>query len=138
VSTVIYPFGFAYRYIERGFFPALQITVESRERIPQSVVVDAFLDSGAEASLFQGFIAQVIGLNLFNGTQRRYASTSGIAIEARKHPVRLSHPGLGSFDLSIGFSTGEISRNLLGRDFFNLIQIGFRENQQTFFILSTA
>ncbi len=138
MSTVVYPFGFAYRYIERGFFPALQITVESRVGIPQSIVVDAFLDSGAEASLFQGWIAQTIGIDLFTGTRRTYASTSGNAIEARMHPLRLSHADLGRFDLTIGLSTSEISRNLLGRDFFNLIQIGFRENQQTFFVRTSA
>jgi hypothetical protein len=34
----------------------------------------------------------------------------------------------------VGFSSGEIHRNLLGRDFFNLAQIGFRERHLTFFI----
>ncbi len=138
MSTVIYPFGFAYRFIERGLFPALQITVESRVGISQSIVVDAFLDSGAEASLFQGWIAQAIGIDLFTGTRRTYASTSGNALEARMHPLKLSHADLGSFDLTVGLSTSEITRNLLGRDFFNLIQIGFRENQQIFFIRTNA
>ena len=51
-------------------------------------------------------------------------------MEACLHAVRLSHPELGCFDLEIGFSPFPLRRNLLGRDFFNLVQIGFRERQQ--------
>jgi hypothetical protein len=61
----------------------------------------------------------------------------GAGVEARLHWVRLSHPELGDFDLEIGFTESPISRNLLGRDFFNLIQIGFRERYLTFYATPT-
>jgi len=31
----------------------------------------------------------------------------------------------------------EISRNLIGRDFFNLVQVGFREKYLTFYLTPT-
>lgn len=103
----------------------------------QAVGIDAFIDSGAEGSLFQGWIPESIGLALLDGERKRYAPVHGVPLEARLHRVTLSHTELGSFELELGFCTVEISRNLLGRDFLNLIQVGFRENQQTFFISPT-
>jgi len=50
------------------------------------------------------------------------------------HPVRLSHPDLSDFDLEVGFSTVPLRRNLLGRDFFSMVQIGFRERHQVFYV----
>ena len=51
---------------------------------------------------------------------------------------RETSPGLSTarytIDLDIGFSTVPLRRNLLGRDFFNLVQIGFRERQQVFYV----
>jgi len=103
----------------------------------QAVLVDAFLDSGAGHSLFDGGIAGGIGIDLLSGARKRYETTAGVLIDARLHRVRLSHLQLGNFELEIGFSMGAISRNLLGRDFFNLTQIGFRENQLTFLVSPT-
>jgi len=42
-----------------------------------------------------------------------------------------------SYALEIGFSENPIRRNLLGRGFFNLIQIGFRERYLTFYMTPT-
>ncbi len=42
--------------------------------------------------------------------------------------VQLAHADLGTFELEIAFSTSEIQRNLLGRDFFDLVQVGIREH----------
>ena len=46
-----------------------------------------------------------------------------------RHRVRLSHEELGHHELRVGFSEQPIARNLLGRDFFGLFQIGFWESQ---------
>ncbi len=100
----------------------------------QAVDVDAFLDSGAETSLFDGAFLEVIGLNLLSGRPRSFISTMGPTHEGRMHRVRLEHEQLGNFDLEIGFSTGPISRNLLGRDFFDFLEVGFREHQESFLI----
>jgi hypothetical protein len=99
--------------------------------------IDAYLDSGAERSLFEGWITRAIGLDLLAGRTIPYASLTRQTIEGRLHPVRLSHPSLGHFELEVGFSTGNISRNILGRDFFNLIQVGFRENHLAFYVTPT-
>lgn len=114
--------------------PVLQLTIESLGEAMQSVDVDAFIDSGAAGSLFNGWIAFSIGLDLFSGERKIYGTTAGHPLETRLHRVRLSHADLGPFELEIGFSIAPIRRNLLGRDFFNLVQIGFRENQLSFFI----
>ena len=87
-----------------------------------------------EAVLYQYRFNRGLGLNLYSGPRKVYGSTAGESIEGRLHKVRLSHPDLGDFDLEIGFSTGVIRRNLLGRDFFNLIQIGFRERYHTYYL----
>ena len=113
----------------------LQFVVTAQD--PLAVTVDAFLDSGARYSLFDGSLLDVIGLALFDGDRRDYFPVSGGSIEGRVHRVRLIHERLGTFDLEMGFSTGPINRNILGRDFFDLIQLGFREHHLAFFIEAT-
>jgi hypothetical protein len=99
---------------------------------------DGYLDSGCEFSLFDGAICRIIGINnLLDGERRIYEASNGAEVDARVHTVKLSHPGLGEFDLRIGFSLTEIRRNLLGRDFFNLTQIGFRERRLMFYMNPT-
>ena len=51
--------------------------------------------------------------------------------------MRLFHGDLGEFELEIGFSESPIRRNILGRDFFNLLQIGFRERYLVFYVTPT-
>ncbi len=46
------------------------------------------------------------------------------------HNLLFENELLGRFELEVGLSTSAIKRNLLGRDFFNLFQIGFREHHQ--------
>ena len=118
-----------------GSFPLLQLVVRAANG--QAVAVDAYLDSGASHSLFDGQILSGIGINLLDGLPRRYGAAIGAEMEARIHSIRLEHSHLGNFDLDIGFSMGPMSRNLLGRDFFDLVQLGFRENRQSFFIEPT-
>jgi hypothetical protein len=88
---------------------------------------DAHLDSGAETSLFDGEITTVLGLDLLSGEERVFHTASGAEIEARLHEVTFFHDDLGEFTMKVAFSTGKIHRNLLGRDFMSLVQIGFRE-----------
>jgi hypothetical protein len=133
---VSYPYEFPYPYDLNGRrFPVLKIEVCAFNQPPQPVAVDACLDSGAELSLFEGWIASEIGLVLLEGTPKIYSPAAGPGVNARMHRIRLSNASLGAFEMEIGFSVDDIRRNLLGRDFFNLIQLGFREHQQTFHIL---
>jgi hypothetical protein len=102
-----------------------------------AVDLDAYLDSGAERSLFDGSFAPLLGIDdLFAGHEIPCQSTAGPVLAARLHPVRLSHPALGLFDLEVGFSAGHVHRNLLGRDFFSRVQIGFRESHLTLYVIA--
>ena len=133
--SVDYSYALGYLPAERHrSFPGLPIQVGNPNVPDQAVEVPAHLDSGAEYSLFGGWIARSIGLDLLSGPPRPYASTTGASIEARVHRAVLIHPLLGTFPLEIGFSLSNIHRNLLGRDFFNLVQIGFRERRLAFYV----
>jgi hypothetical protein len=76
----------------------------------------------------------VLGLDLLQGETKHYSSTSGSSIEARLHTVHFHHGNLGDFELEVGFSLGDIQRELLGRDFFNIAQVGFHERQRAFYL----
>jgi hypothetical protein len=102
-----------------------------------AIEVDAYLDSGAGKSLFDGQIARAIGLDLNKGRPQSYSSTAGYSVNARLHQAIISHPDLGQHSLEVGFSDQEIRRNLLGRDFFALMQIGFREMLFTFYVTAS-
>jgi len=133
--TVEYHHEIPYGYDGNGKqAPRLTIQLGNRGDGEQVVELDAYLDSGAERSLFDGRFAAVVGLDLLAGEEITFQSTAGAALTARLHPVRLSHASLGSFDLEVGFSTAQIGRNLLGRDFFGLVQIGFREHHSTVYV----
>ena len=134
MTTVTYSFEFNYLPLNSGSSPNIQITVASLVHPDQAVDIDACLDSGTLLSLFDGRIATSIGIELLSGRPKTYTATSGASIEARLHRVRISREDIGDFDLEAGFSLGEIQRNLLGRDFFALVQIGFRERQRMFYV----
>ena len=68
------------------------------------------------------------------GREVRLNAAAGFAIAARIHRLVLAHARLGRFTLDAAVSTVPIQRNLLGRDFFQHIQLGFRELHHTFMI----
>jgi hypothetical protein len=115
VPTVTYSHEFPYRHIlAGGTFPVLPITIGAAHHLPRSADVIAYLDSGAQRSLFDGTLAGAIGLDLLAGRRLTMASTAGFSIDAIVHPVRLSHPDLGDFNLEIGFSTVPCAAIYLG------------------------
>ena len=112
----------------------LQVRI-TRQDIPGlEIDTDAYLDSGAEASLFNGDLLAALEIDLINNNRKSYGSTFGSSITGYLHNIRLTLPDVGDFTMEIGFSHGEIRRNLLGRDFFNLVQIGFRERQFEYYL----
>lgn len=136
--TVWYDYEYIYPYDDRGDrCPIIQVQLLNPEDPTRVVEVDAYVDSGAGKSLFDGQIASAIGLQLMDGQLQSYSSTAKHSITARLHQIIISHPALGRFPLEVGFSDREISRNLLGRDFFALIQIGFRERFSTFYVTAS-
>jgi len=118
----------------RGPVPALVVLVSAPSGTGRKFETIAHLDTGAERSLFDGDICVNLGLSLFSGRKRKFNFTGGGGPQGWEHSVAISHPALGSFDLEVSFSGGPITRNLLGRDFMNLIQIGFRERLQSFYV----
>jgi hypothetical protein len=137
LTTVDYDFEFSYTALHIGSFPMLALRITSLRDPQQALDVDAFIDSGTGSSLFSGEIAASIGLDLLAGPRKTYVPIRGPRLAASVHRVRLSHELLGDFDLEVGFSLEPITRNLLGRDFFDLIQIGFREHQLVFLVKPT-
>lgn len=132
---VDYEHEFSYRAgSDGGLFPRLTLRIWSEENPSDGLDVDAYLDSGAERTLLDGRLGRALGIDILDGPKTRYVGASGAGLSATLHPVLLAHADLGSFRVEVGFSWDEISRNLLGRDFFRLIQIGFRESQGLFFI----
>ncbi len=140
MATVQYAYEVAYTYdpLTGDPFPILPLQVANPHAPGQALDANAYLDSGAQRSLFDGWIATALGLDLLSGRELRYVSLAGIGLTARLHQVRLIHPNLGSVELEVGFSTTPISRNLLGRDFFNFFQIGFHERYLTFYLLRNS
>jgi hypothetical protein len=135
VETVVYTNRFDYTHTPDGKTLIL-LPLQISSDIPPTKArdVDCYLDLIAYRSLFNGQIATLLGIDLSKGNSTTYKSTFGITIEATLHKVYLTHPVLGSFLLEVGFSKFPITRNLLSRDFFNLLQIGFREHDLRFFI----
>ena len=135
MPAVAYTYNFPYRQGPAGgSFPILPMTLTNPHQSARAVDAIVYLDSGAQRSLFDGTLARLIGLDLMAGRRLSFASATRMSIEAMLHAVRLSHPELGHFDLEVGFSTAPLRRNLLGRDFFDLAQIGFRERHLVFYV----
>lgn len=133
--VVHYEFEFAYRFSRTGgLYPILSFRVNNPRSAALSVEVNGFLDSGAKASLFDGSLLKAIGANLLDGPHRVFSGPAGNSWSVRMHDVHLAHELLGRFALNAGFSETPVERNILGRDFFNLAQIGFREHHLTFYV----
>ena len=131
---VDYQYSFNYRQLESGSFPVLQVRITRQDDPELGVDADVYLDSGAERSLFNGQLLAALEIDLINDKPKPYGSTIGNSITGYLHDVRLTVPDVGDFSLEIGFSEVQITRNLLGRDFFNLVQIGFREHQLQYYL----
>ncbi len=133
--TVTYDHEFAYAFGDGGYrSPRLTLRLANPANPAGLLDVEAHLDSGAQLSLFDGGIGRALGIDVLSGQRKTYQSTVGVGVEATHHAVRLEHADLGVFEIEVGFTLGEIRRNLLGRDFFNLTQIGFREHHSAFYI----
>jgi hypothetical protein len=136
-STVAYLYSFAYLVDPDSgtTFPGLRISVSALGNSDRIVDTAAQLDCGAEMSLFDGaLLVPRLGIDLMAGREIRLGSIGGFTLAARIHRLELSHPDLGRFTLDAAISTVPVPRNLLGRDFFQRIQIGFREFHHTFHI----
>jgi len=96
--------------------------------------IRAELDSGAEFSLFEGKLAQHIGLDLFAGEPFAFRLASGAPLDSRILRVLVCHHALGDIPFSARFSTAPMQTNILGRDFFDLVRIGFDEHHSEVYL----
>jgi hypothetical protein len=116
-------------------FPGLPLRLSLPGNSELGVDVEPHLDTGTELSIFDGrLLVRALRLDLMAGREVILGSVGGSSLTVRIHRVALAHPTLGRFTLDAAISTVPIRRNLLGRDFFQHIQIGFREFHQTFLI----
>ena len=133
---VDYQYSLNYRELEAGSFPVLQVRITRPDNPDLGIDTDVYLDSGAERSLFNGDLLAALETDLINNSSILYGSTFGDTVTGYLHGVLLTVSEVGDFNLEIGFSDRQIRRNLLGRDFFNLVQIGFREHQRQYYLNS--
>lgn len=136
-TTVSYARSFAYLIdsLSGESFPGLEIRVSLPNNQNKGVDLVAHLDTGAAQSVIDGGrIVSSLGIDLMAGPEISLGSVIGVPLVARIHRVELVHPDLGSFTLDAAISTVPIRRNLLGRDFFAHLQIGFREFQHIFHV----
>lgn len=135
MATVSYTHQFDYVHHEDGGrHPQLSFRVSSLENPALVVDIDASIDSGAERSLMDGQVAVLLGLDVLDGSKLTFETMAGSYLSSTLHTIQLAHADLGTFQMEVAFSAGKIRRNLLGRDFFDLVQIGFREHHLTFFV----
>ncbi len=135
MATVSYTHRFDYGWDENGNrLPLLKFRLASVGEPTLMIDTEAAVDSGAERSLLDGRIGVALGLDLLRGRQLTFETMAGSVFPTTLHTVEISHRELGKFELEVAFSTAEIRRNLLGRDFFDLVQIGFREHHLTLFV----
>ena len=118
-------------------YPGLLIQLQNPADLDQVVEISGHVDTGAERCVFDGRLAGAIELDLMAGQPFELTATSGHGIEARLHNIRIVHEILGAFQVEAAFTLGEIRRQLLGRDFLQLIQIGFREQLAEFYVTPT-
>ncbi|HEY6418510.1 MAG TPA: hypothetical protein VIX59_05855 [Candidatus Binataceae bacterium] len=135
MTTVVYQVQIPYLWhANGGRYPGLIVQVQNPSYSANVVEIVAELDSGAEYSLFNGKLAKAIGLDLADGEEFRFEATNRSSINAIILRAIIYHPDLGSFPMDLRFSTDDIRRNLLGRDFFNQMQLGFREHHMEVYV----
>jgi hypothetical protein len=114
--------------------PGLMMKLPNPSDLANSIEISAELDSDAEYSRFEGRPARLIGLNLFDVEPFEFGLVNGASLEARILPVVIRHNELRRFNLRVRFSTSPLRRNILGRDFFDLLKVGFNEHHSEVYL----
>lgn len=92
---------------------------------------DAFVDSGADFSVFHSDVAAILGLKLTNGDKKSVTVGDGDEMIVYLHTVNVRFAGF-AFKASIAFSSGlGAGFNLLGRNtFFEKFQVCFNDRDR--------
>ena len=118
---------FSYKFRGDNLYPIIEIILE---RGKTKIRLDALVDSGATISIFQGSIAEYLGINIETGERRIFQGVGG-RIVGYIHKVSLQICEI-RFPCNIAFSNELVtSLNILGRtDFFEQFQITFDEKNK--------
>lgn len=128
--TVNYTHEYQYTPLSGFTYPALALTI----RHAQSLDILGILDTGATFSLFSGDVALAIGItNINQGESRELRGANDSHFSAFGHDVELIIENNIIREM-VYFPEHRLSHNLLGRTFLSNLQVGFRENEQQFYI----
>ncbi|MEM2087553.1 MAG: hypothetical protein QW304_00030 [Thermoproteota archaeon] len=129
-----YIFNYLPEFTRRGvvYRPVVLIYLKSREK--EWFAFRAYVDSGADVSLFMRSDSEMLGLDLYDGEYRPIVGIGKILIPAYMHNVE-ARIGETIFKTSIAFADSDEAPRLLGRmDIFKHFKITFDEvNLQTIF-----
>ena len=120
-----------YTYMSNGnLAPQLIVRISSQNGEP--VEFAAVVDTGAEFSVFKADYLQSLGLNYIDGEKINVSSACN-TFPVYKHKIILSVLDKINFEVIVGFSDAT-RRDLLGRDFLDMVQFGMREHHRQFFL----
>jgi hypothetical protein len=130
VVTIDFDKAVGYRYSLSGKLAPIVAMRLSNEK-ENSVDVQAYVDTGAEFSLFRADYLNPLGLNLLDGDAEE-VSTLVASFPIYRHIVRISLFDELRFNLRVGFSD-LIRRDLLGRDILDKVHFAMREHHRQMF-----
>ncbi len=110
---------------ESNYGPIVPLTLQGKSRW---ILFDAFVDSGADYSVFHSKVANMLGLNLLSGEKKEVTVGDGDRMVVYLHDVRVNFANF-IFKAPIAFSeTLGAGFNLLGREtFFEKFQVCFND-----------
>lgn len=133
MPVVDYPLTYAYTLLNGGIIaPILPVRLISTDGLRHQDTT-ALVDSGADVSVFHAVFARAISIDIEAGREETATGVSG-DISIYYHRVQIQ-VDTEIYDLEVGFTDDlHTPENLLGRDWFNQIQLGFRENLREFYL----
>lgn len=138
-NTHVLRFSHRFRYhydeIEASTIePRLIFTIENPQRPDLGQQdIQAKIDSGAEYTLFKGWVLQLLDVELMDGESRKFQSLVGESFTGWKHEVKLLLTNDLQITMNVYFSDAN-RRNVIGRDFFDSFRIGFDQINELFYL----
>jgi predicted aspartyl protease len=131
VATHTLSFSRIHGYGGRGESILIPIVLSVGNR---RVALDASLDTGASACLFDRMFADELGLDVESG-MRAVFTTANSRIEAFGHEVAIGTLGIDVHTIVYFFGDGAIKRNVLGRrGWLDRFRIGIVDHDQSLYL----
>jgi len=124
---------FPYVLKQDRYYPIIDLVIKNDNN---SIKTDAIVDSGAVISIFQGNVAEYIGLKIEEGQEKLFQGIGGKII-GYIHNVKIKINNI-EFSCKIAFSDElSTSLNIIGREsFFDNFLITFDEKNKKLFLES--